>query len=238
MPVERGSIMAAFGCNFDGDIPLETRARHGRSRSSTSPTEHDIDTQGDLARRHDGLGDAAIDQARGRRGARALPASATSRCICTTRAAWASPTPMPGSKWASAIFDAAVAGLGGCPFAAHKGAAGNVCTEDLVFMCEEMGIETGIDLDSADRSGAARRGHRRPSAARLGQDGRQPRRAARHDWLTDAGRWADRVPQQRFRGRDGLRELPQPAGDVLRGGAAARRRGRFCGPSATATISR
>jgi len=44
-------------------------------------------------------------------------------------------------------FDAAVAGLGGCPFAAHRGAAGNVCTEDLVFMCQEMGIDTGIDLD-------------------------------------------------------------------------------------------
>jgi hydroxymethylglutaryl-CoA lyase len=44
-------------------------------------------------------------------------------------------------------FDASCAGLGGCPFAAHKGAAGNICTEDLVFMCHEMGIETGIDLD-------------------------------------------------------------------------------------------
>jgi hydroxymethylglutaryl-CoA lyase len=45
-------------------------------------------------------------------------------------------------------FDAAVAGLGGCPFAGHAAAAGNVCTEDLVFMCDEMGIETGIDLDA------------------------------------------------------------------------------------------
>ena len=45
-------------------------------------------------------------------------------------------------------FDAAVAGLGGCPFAGHQGAAGNVCTEDLVFICHEMGIETGIDLDA------------------------------------------------------------------------------------------
>lgn len=44
-------------------------------------------------------------------------------------------------------FDSSVAGLGGCPFAAHKGAAGNICTEDFVFMCHEMGIETGIDLD-------------------------------------------------------------------------------------------
>ncbi len=45
-------------------------------------------------------------------------------------------------------FDAAVAGLGGCPFAGHAGAAGNVCTEDLVFMCDEMGIETGINLEA------------------------------------------------------------------------------------------
>ena len=45
-------------------------------------------------------------------------------------------------------FDSSVAGLGGCPFAGHKGAAGNVCTEDLVFMCNELGIETGINLDT------------------------------------------------------------------------------------------
>lgn len=45
-------------------------------------------------------------------------------------------------------FDSSCAGLGGCPFAGHKGAAGNICTEDLVFMCEEMGIATGVDLDA------------------------------------------------------------------------------------------
>ena len=52
-----------------------------------------------------------------------------------------------GLEMGVTMFDACVAGLGGCPFAGHKGAAGNVCTEDLVFMCQEMGIETGIDLD-------------------------------------------------------------------------------------------
>ncbi|SAK93241.1 hydroxymethylglutaryl-CoA lyase [Caballeronia fortuita] len=41
-------------------------------------------------------------------------------------------------------FDAALGGLGGCPFA--PGASGNICTEDLVNMCDEMGISTGIDL--------------------------------------------------------------------------------------------
>jgi hydroxymethylglutaryl-CoA lyase len=46
------------------------------------------------------------------------------------------------------LFDSSVAGLGGCPFARHRGAAGNVCTEDLVAMCHEMGIATGVDLES------------------------------------------------------------------------------------------
>jgi hydroxymethylglutaryl-CoA lyase len=43
-------------------------------------------------------------------------------------------------------FDASVAGLGGCPYA--RGATGNVATEDVVYMLQGMGIETGVDLDS------------------------------------------------------------------------------------------
>ena len=50
-------------------------------------------------------------------------------------------------------FDSAVAGMGGCPFAAHKGAAGNVTTEDVVFLCQEIGVETGIDLDKLIEAG-------------------------------------------------------------------------------------
>jgi hydroxymethylglutaryl-CoA lyase len=53
-----------------------------------------------------------------------------------------------GLQMGVANYDSSVAGLGGCPFAKHKGAAGNVCTEDLVFLCHEMGIATGIDLDA------------------------------------------------------------------------------------------
>ncbi|MFB4394564.1 MULTISPECIES: hydroxymethylglutaryl-CoA lyase [unclassified Pseudomonas] len=41
-------------------------------------------------------------------------------------------------------FDASLGGLGGCPFA--PGASGNICTEDLVNLCDEVGIPTGIDL--------------------------------------------------------------------------------------------
>jgi hydroxymethylglutaryl-CoA lyase len=45
-----------------------------------------------------------------------------------------------------ATFDASIAGLGGCPYA--KGATGNVATEDVVYMLNGLGIETGIDLDT------------------------------------------------------------------------------------------
>ena len=51
------------------------------------------------------------------------------------------------------IYEASFAGLGGCPFAA--GASGNICTEDLVYLLHELGIETGIDLERL--CGAARR---------------------------------------------------------------------------------
>ena len=45
-----------------------------------------------------------------------------------------------------ATFDASIAGLGGCPYAA--GASGNVATEDVIYLLNGLGIETGIDLDA------------------------------------------------------------------------------------------
>ena len=50
------------------------------------------------------------------------------------------------------VFDTSVAGLGGCPYA--KGATGNVATEDVVFMLNGLGIDTGIDLDALVDAGA------------------------------------------------------------------------------------
>lgn len=52
---------------------------------------------------------------------------------------------LTGLEIGATKFDGSLGGLGGCPFA--PGAAGNVATEDVVHMMEEMGIETGIDLD-------------------------------------------------------------------------------------------
>ncbi len=51
-----------------------------------------------------------------------------------------------------AVFDASVAGLGGCPYA--KGASGNVATEDVVWLMNGLGIDTGVDLDRLVETGA------------------------------------------------------------------------------------
>ena len=66
------------------------------------------------------------------------------------------------------VFDTSVAGLGGCPYA--KGATGNVSTEDVVFLLNGLGIETGVDLDALASAGAwisAELG--RPPVSRVGR---------------------------------------------------------------------
>jgi hydroxymethylglutaryl-CoA lyase len=61
-------------------------------------------------------------------------------------------------------FDASVGGLGGCPYA--PGATGNIATEELVHMVEDMGVSTGVDLSAMiDAAATAERlvGHKLPS---------------------------------------------------------------------------
>jgi hydroxymethylglutaryl-CoA lyase len=146
IPVERGSVMATFGCNFEGDVPasrvvslvgqiLDVAKEHGVTLTYVTladtmawATPLSIKrVVGALRERWPDLGIALhLHDTRGMAIANAYA----------------------GLEMGVTRFDSSVAGLGGCPFAGHKGAAGNVCTEDLVFMCGEMGIETGIDLDA------------------------------------------------------------------------------------------
>ena len=51
----------------------------------------------------------------------------------------------------AAVVDSSVAGLGGCPYA--KGASGNVATEDVLYLLQGLGVETGVDLDEMSRIG-------------------------------------------------------------------------------------
>ena len=65
-------------------------------------------------------------------------------------------------------FDASVAGLGGCPYA--RGATGNVATEDVVFLLNGLGIDTGIDLNKLVDAGAFISGVLgRPPVSRVGR---------------------------------------------------------------------
>ena len=146
VPVERGSIMAAFGCNFAGDIPVaQLIAMVGQILDVAGA--HGVTLQ------YITLADTM---------AWATPL-AIKRTVGTLREHWpdldfalhlhdtrgmAIANAYAGLEMGVSRFDAAVAGLGGCPFAGHQGAAGNVCTEDLVFLCDELGIQTGIDLDA------------------------------------------------------------------------------------------
>ena len=67
-----------------------------------------------------------------------------------------------------AVIDSSVAGLGGCPYA--KGASGNVASEDVLYLLEGMGIETGVDLAALARTGDwISRTLGRPNGSRVGQ---------------------------------------------------------------------
>lgn len=58
---------------------------------------------------------------------------------------------LAGLQFGVRTFDASVAGLGGCPYA--PGASGNAASEDLVYMLEAMGYDTGVDLDALSEAG-------------------------------------------------------------------------------------
>jgi hydroxymethylglutaryl-CoA lyase len=145
IPVRRASIAAAFGCNFQGDIPVSTvMGLVGQIMDIAE--EHG--TQIELLTLADSMAWAtplAIQRMVGTLREK-YPDVHVNLHLHDTRGMGIA-NALAGLQMGVDSFDAAVAGLGGCPFADHKGASGNVCTEDLVFMCQEMGIETGIDLD-------------------------------------------------------------------------------------------
>jgi hydroxymethylglutaryl-CoA lyase len=146
VPVERGSIMAAFGCNFEGDIPrarIIDLTRQVLDLAAENNFEIKVFNLADtMAWATPGAIRRVVGAVKER-----FPALRLALHLHDTRGMGIA-NAYAGLEMGVDIFDASVAGLGGCPFAAHKSAAGNVCTEDLVFMCEEMGIETGVDLDA------------------------------------------------------------------------------------------
>jgi len=145
IPVERGGIMAAFGCNYEGDIPVPKVVDLVGLIVDTA-SAHDVDL--DYLMLADTMGWATPAAVKRLVGAvqDKFPELPINLHLHDTRGLGIANT-YAGLEMGVTHYDAAVAGLGGCPFAGNAGAAGNVCTEDIVFMCDEMGIETGIDLE-------------------------------------------------------------------------------------------
>ncbi len=145
VPVERGSVMAAFGCNFEGDIPVQ-RVIDLAQQVLDLAAEYELEIKVfNLADTMAWATPGSIKRVVGAMRER-FPQLRLALHLHDTRGMGLA-NAYAGLEMGVDIFDASVAGLGGCPFAAHKSAAGNVCTEDLVFMCDELGIDTGIDID-------------------------------------------------------------------------------------------
>jgi hydroxymethylglutaryl-CoA lyase len=146
VPVDSVGVNAAFGCNFQGDIPT-SRVLEAIGQAFEVGAAHDVDPP--QIRLSDTMAWATPDRIKRTVGAvrERYPDKEIHLHLHDTRG-MAIANAYAGLEMGVASYDSAVAGLGGCPFAGHAGAAGNICTEDLVFLCHEMGIETGVDLDA------------------------------------------------------------------------------------------
>lgn len=143
--IDSGIIMTAFGCNIEGHIPVE---RVVERASQIIDLLAECGLKLPMLRLADTVGWANPNSIASVLGAirERWPDLRLGLHLHDTRGLGMANALMGLSMGVDA-FDSACAGLGGCPFAGHAGAAGNICTEDLAFMCEEMGIATGIDLD-------------------------------------------------------------------------------------------
>jgi isopropylmalate/homocitrate/citramalate synthase len=164
VPVNRIGVMAAFGCNYQGDIsPAQVVSTLQDGLAIAAETGAEI-TLFSLADTMGWATPARIERVIGEVRSR-WPDITLSLHLHDTRGL-AVANAHAGLKLGVTRYDSTVGGLGGCPFAGQPKAAGNICTEELVLLCEEMGIETGIDLDTLIEVGRLAEeivGHQLPS---------------------------------------------------------------------------
>jgi len=132
-----GAISTAFGCPFEGRIPLEQVIKVAACFRDIGVNEISLsDTTGMANPRQ--VFEYCIKMRE------LFPAVIWNLHFHNTRGVgFANVT--AGMMAGVERYDSCFAGLGGCPFA--PGASGNIATEDLIHMCHEMGIESGYDLD-------------------------------------------------------------------------------------------
>ncbi len=133
-----GSISTAFGCPFEGDVPPAKVAQIARAMRNMGIGHVAL---GDTT----GMGTPPIVRAAVQTVRDACPDLRLALHFHNTRGLGLVNI-VAGLELGVTDYEGSVGGLGGCPFA--PGATGNVCTEDVVNLMHELGIETGIDLDA------------------------------------------------------------------------------------------
>jgi hydroxymethylglutaryl-CoA lyase len=131
-----GAIATALGCPFEGDVPVEKVeyiARHYKEFGFTGVGLGDTT----------GMATPPVVQRAVRHLQDTVPDLPIHLHFHNTRGIGLVNV-LTGLDEGISHYDASFGGMGGCPFAPK--ATGNICTEDLVYMLDEMGIETGIDL--------------------------------------------------------------------------------------------
>jgi hydroxymethylglutaryl-CoA lyase len=139
----RGSVSCALGCPYQGEVPVSAVADVVKRLAELGCDEIDIaDTIG--------VGTPARTQAVMRAAAREFPLERLSGHFHDTYGQ-ALANVYASLECGVTIFHSSVAGLGGCPYA--KGATGNVATEDVLYLLNGLGIETGVDLERIFEAG-------------------------------------------------------------------------------------
>jgi isopropylmalate/homocitrate/citramalate synthase len=132
----RGYLSTAFGCPFEGDVLPERVADVAIRLAGLGVFEVAVSDTIGIA--HPGQVPRVLDAVLAR-----LPAERVALHFHDTRGT-ALANVLAALPYGIATFDASAGGLGGCPYA--PGAAGNLATDDLVYMLDGLGIETGVSL--------------------------------------------------------------------------------------------
>jgi hydroxymethylglutaryl-CoA lyase len=152
----RGYVSTAFGCPYEGDVAPEKAAEVAARLIALGVFEVAISDTIGIA--HPGQVPAVLDAVLAR-----VPIERVALHFHDTRGT-ALANVLAALSFGVATFDASTGGLGGCPFA--PGAAGNLATEDLVYMLDGLGAETGVSLAALSDAStfiAARLDHPLPS---------------------------------------------------------------------------
>jgi hydroxymethylglutaryl-CoA lyase len=152
----RGYVSTAFGCPFEGEVPVARVVEVSAALAEMGADQIAVSDTIGIA--HPGQVPRVVEAVAAR-----VPLDRIALHFHDTRG-MAAANVLAALDLGVATFDASAGGLGGCPYA--PGATGNVATEDLIYMLDGLGIESGVDLARLVEASAfmeARVGHRLPS---------------------------------------------------------------------------